>query len=456
MSVQKRAKGANQPRRPRNTDSLPAAGGLTPLRIAGIYLIGGFTWFLVTDEVIRRLFSIPIHLLIIRGAVFIATTAVVLYFLVRRYQNNLSRYNATLLESTERANTYFESAAEGIIVVDHKGSIVRINGTVEKLFGYSAAEIVGKPIQTLVPNSMRKLHEQDPGKFFEKPHSGPMGLGLDPIGRRKDGTEFPIEVNLSVVDSDKGLLAVAFLTDVTERRALEHEARRGRTLATLGMVAAGIVHEINNPISIISSRAELLLADGDAAALSPELRADLEVLHRSALRVGRISQGLLKLARQGPKTFTAIDINNVIEEALLLVSRQMGKEGIRIETGLEPSPPRVYGDSTALEEVIINLVMNAREAAAVGGTIRVETQTVHASGARMRIVVADNGPGIPADEIERLFDPFFSTKAKGVGIGLWLSKRIIQEHRGDIVVESEKGKGTRFLIHLPLACEQAG
>lgn len=426
-----------------------APGVLTPSRIASIYLVAAFAWFLITDEVIGHVFAIPIDLLILRGAMFIAVTALFLYFLVTRYRNDLNRSNAELEESTARANTYFESAVEGIIGVDENGRILRANATIERLFGYSPAELIGKPMETLVPERLRRLHERHRDKYFQEPRSRPMGLGLDLVGKRKDGSEFPIEVSLSFVQTDNGRLVIAFVTDITERLALEREARRGQTLATLGMVAAGIVHEINNPIGIISSRAELLLADADSRGLSPELKADLEVLHRNALRVGRISQGLLTLARQEPKHFAAIDINNVVEDALLLVSKQMNKDGIRIETALDPSLPRVSGDSTALEEVIINLLLNAKEAMAGAGVIRVETEYAHESNDRVSIVVIDHGPGIPMDEVQRLFDPFFSTKTTGLGIGLWLSKRIIREHRGEIAVESAMGKGTRFLIHLP-------
>jgi two-component system sensor kinase FixL len=425
------------------------SSAFSPSRIAITYLGAAFAWFLVTDEVIGHIFTIPIDLLLLRGALFTLVTALLLYLLVLRYVTELRRSNVELQESIARANVYFESAVEGIVSVDDRGLIVRANRTIERLFGYSPAELIGKPIEILIPERLRKVHGQHRELFFQAPRSRPMGLGLNLVGRRRDGSEFPVEVSLTVTQTDQDRLVIAFVTDITERLALEHEARRGETLTTLGMVAAGIVHEINNPIGIIASRAELLLDDPDV--LSPGLRADLEVLRRNALRVGRISQGLLALARQGPKTFTTIDMNDVIEDALLLVSKQMSKEGIRIETALESSLPPVSGDPTALEEVIINLLLNAGQAIGGGGSVRVHTQHAPQPMGQVRIIVADDGPGIPPATMERLFDPFFSTKATGLGIGLWLSKRIISEHRGDISVESEIGRGTRFLIRLPEA-----
>jgi PAS domain S-box-containing protein len=426
--------------------SFPRA--FSPLRISIIYLGAALAWFLVTAEVIGRIFGIPIYVLLIRGPLFTLVTALLLYLLVMRYVTELRRSNAELQESTARANAYFESAVEGIISIDG-GLIVRANRTIERLFGYSPAELTGKPIENLIPERLRRVHEQHRERFFQAPQSRPMGLGLNLVGRRKDGSEFPVALSLTVTQTDQSRLVIAFVTDITERLALEHEARRGETLTTLGMVAAGIVHEINNPIGIIASRAELLL--DDPGVLSPSLRADLEVLRRNALRVGRISQGLLALAHRGPKTFTRIDVNDVIEDALLLVSKQMSEEDIHIETALETSLPPVSGDPTALEEVLINLLLNARQAIAGSGSIRVQTQHAPQAAGQVQIIVADDGPGIPTGTIERLFDPFFSTKVTGLGIGLWLSKRIIIEHRGDISVESEIGSGTRFLIQLPEA-----
>ena len=424
---------------------------LTPLRIAIIYLTGAFAWFLITDEAIGHIFAVSIDLLLVRETLFIVVTALLLYFLVVRYITDIERSNAALQESTAHANAYFESAVEGIISIDDKGLVMRANRTVEKLFGYSPTELIGRPIEVLVPERLRTVHEQHRHQFFRQPRPRPIGSGLTVVGRRKDGSELPIEVSLTVAQLGQGRMVIAFVADISERLALEHEARRGQTLTTLGMVAAGIVHEINNPLGIIASRAELLLENSDPGILSSELKADLEVLRHNALRVGRISQGLLTLARHGPKAFTTIDMNAVIEDALLLVSRQMTKEGIHIETALEPLLPRVSGDPTALEEVIINLLVNARQAIGGGGSVRIRTEHLQQAAGQVRIIIADDGPGIPTDTIERLFDPFFTTKATGLGIGLWLSKRILREHRGDIAVESVIGKGTRFLIHLPEA-----
>jgi PAS domain S-box-containing protein len=425
-------------------------GNLTPFRIAVGYVVIGGCWFLVTDEVINRLVSIPVHLLFARTVIFILVTAVPLYYLVNRLATDLFRSNAELSESTARANIYLESAVEGIVSVDDQGNILSANPAAQQLFGYSRGELVGQPIEILIPERLNSRHRSQRAQYFEAPRSRRMGLGLDLSGKRKNGSEFPVEVSLSFVQTDKGRLAVAFVTDITERRALEREARRGQTLAALGLVAAGIVHEINTPIGIISSRAEFLLTEAEGSGgLASDFREGLEVIHRNALRVGRITQGLLNLARHEHTAWSSLNINDVIESVLLLVAKQMSKDGIRIETVLDPAIPRVNGDLTAIEDVMINLFVNARDAMPGGGTIKIKTEIAGNPPDGVRIIVADQGAGVPSEQIPRLFDPFFSTKDKGLGVGLWLTRRIVAEHQGTIDVKSELGKGTQFLVVLP-------
>jgi PAS domain S-box-containing protein len=422
-------------------------GNLTPFRIAVGYVVIGGCWFLVTDEVINRLVSIPVHLLFARTVIFIVVTAVPLYYLVNRLATDLFRSNGELRESTARANIYLDSAVEGIVSVDDHGNILSANPAAQQLFGYSRGELVGQPIEILIPERLTSRHRSHRAQYFEAPRSRRMGLGLDLFGKRKNGSEFPVEVSLSFVQTDKGRLAVAFVTDITERRALEREARRGQTLAALGLVAAGIVHEINTPIGIISSRAEFLLTEG--SGLASDFREGLDVIHRNALRVGRITQGLLNLARQEHKAWSSLNINDVVENVLLLIAKQMSKDGIRIETALDPAIPRVNGDLTAIEDVMINLFVNARDAMPGGGTIKIKTEIAGNPPGGVRIIVADQGAGVRSEQIPRLFDPFFSTKDKGLGVGLWLTRRIVAEHQGTIDVKSELGKGTQFFVVLP-------
>jgi two-component system, NtrC family, sensor kinase len=235
--------------------------------------------------------------------------------------------------------------------------------------------------------------------------------------------------------------------DVTERVTLERAARRAETLAALGTMSAGIAHEINNPVGILSSRLELML-DG-RRDIPPELRDDLEMLRRNVERVGRITRSLLSQARQSPMERRAVDLNMVVEDSLMLVGKQLSKDRVQIVTALAPNLPAIRGEPHTLQQVLMNLLVNARDAMPNGGTVRIETSRGTGREDGVRLVVADNGPGIPADVLPRISEPFYTTKVAGTGLGLPLSYNIIREHGGRVAVETAAGRGTTFIITLP-------
>ena len=374
-----------------------------------------------------------------------------LVFLIARHYSAAAR---TLIEeSAATAQALFESAAQGIVIVDQHGAIVSANPQLVQTFGYDRAELVGQKIEMLLPERLRDVHVAHRREYLNSPRPRPMGLGLDLVGRRKDGAEFPVEVSLSSFKSAYGRLVIAFINDIGERLKLEHETRKSEKLVTLGTISAGIAHELNNPIGIISSRIELMLSDAQSLKLPAEAEEDLRVLHRNALRVGTIAKGLLSLARHRPTQRHRIDLNHEIEEVLLLVSKQMTKDGIQISASLTPNLAPIIGDSVALQEVLLNLVMNAREVMQGGGTIRIETGPLADRPGWIQLVVKDSGSGIAAEAIPKLFDPFYTNKANGTGLGLWISKRIVRDHRGTIDVQSEPGIGTSFIIAFPCATD---
>jgi PAS domain S-box-containing protein len=387
--------------------------------------------------------------------IFVVLTSVVIYLIMKRYQ---AATRVMLEESAATAQAIYESAAQGIVVIDQDGRIVSANPQLESLFGYSRAELIGQSLEMLLPERLRSRHAAHRDEYFKAPRGRPMGLGLDLLGQRKDGTEIALEVSLSSVELPIGRLAMAFITDITERLKLEHESRRSEKLVTLGAISAGIAHELNNPIGIICSRIELMLADAESRKLPAEVEEDLHVLYRNALRVSKTAQGLLTLARHRPKQRLPVDINAEVEEALLLVGKQMTKDGVHVTTVLDRTLPAIIGDSVALQEVLLNLIMNAREAISGGGTLRIETDRVPDRSDWVRLTVADSGCGIAAEAMAKLFDPFYTNKPNGTGLGLWVSKRIVRDHRGTIDVQSEPGKGTTFTVSLPSinADESAG
>ncbi len=342
---------------------------------------------------------------------------------------------------------YFKAASESLIIVDRTGRILEANPKTTEVFGYRLDELIGQPLELLLPEQLGDIHRRHREDYFSGPRSRPMGVGLNLVARRKDGTEFPVEVSLTYAPgTSRGSLVVAAVVDITNRLTLELAARRTETVTSLGTFAAGIAHDLNNPLQILLSRGEMLLRVPD---LAPEVREDLEVLHRQAQRAARIVEEFLRLSRLRVKTVDLLDLNGLVERALLLTREQMRKDGVEIEMRLERNLPPVMADATALERVLINLLTNAHDATRSGGAIKIETGLLSDRPDWLYLTVADNGPGIHPDHIGKIFDLLFTTKPGGSGIGLWLSRRIVQESNGRIEVQSELGNGASFTITLP-------
>jgi PAS domain S-box-containing protein len=346
---------------------------------------------------------------------------------------------------------YFKAATEGLIIVDRSGRIVEANPAAQRLFDYAEAELIGQPIELLLPGQLRQLHRKHLEGYFAAPRTRAMGRGLGLAGRRKDGSEFPVEISLTYArGTRRGDLVVAAIIDISQRLALEQEVRRAETVTSLGALAAGIAHDLNNPLQVIRSRSELLLESPDATPAS-EMREDHAAIHRQAQRAGAIIEEFLELSRRREEVLVAVDINNLVDRALLLIGEQLRNLGINLETLLDRSLPEITGDATALERVLINLLTNARDAMPQGGTVIITSALLTEEPNWLYLTVADTGPGIHAEALGKVFDLLYTTKAGGSGLGLWLSRRIIQEHNGQIDVQSEPGKGATFMIRLPVA-----
>ena len=350
-------------------------------------------------------------------------------------------------EATSRA--FLESASEGIVVVDAAGQILLVNAKTEEMFGYSRSELINQPVELLVPPRRRDAHVAHRDAYMRAPRARSMGRGLDLAGVKKSGVEFPVEVSLSYVTTDEGTRAIAFVTDITERLAYQRAARQSDKLAALGTLSAGIAHEINNPIGIISSRVEVMMLEASDDMFSPETRKDLEVILRHARRVAKITQALLSFARQSTGNRGPVALNRAVEEVVQLVQKDMSRSRVTVSTKLSADLPAITADANAIEQVLLNLLTNARSAMPNGGSIMVETGLVD-DGRSIRVAVRDTGSGIPPEVLPKIFDPFFTTRSDGTGLGLSISHGIMEEHRGTIEVSSEVGKGTVFSLTFPI------
>lgn len=358
-----------------------------------------------------------------------------------------ARSEEAVRRNEERMRAILEAAAEGVVIVNAAGRIEFVNAKTEAMFGYDRKELIGEPLEILLPERLRSAHAAHRAGYFAEPRARPMGRGLELSGRRKDGGEFPVDISLSFVRAEA--LAVGFITDVTARRGLERAARQAEKLASLGTLAAGLAHEFNNPIGIISSRAELMLLEADSRSLPEDVREDLSVLHRHAQRVSRIAHGLLSFARQSTGQPSLVELNRLVEETLLLIENQLTKEGVVVRRHLTPALPPLWGDANALQQVLMNLLTNARDALRGRGEITVETSMASEPLGGVRLIVRDTGGGIAPDVLPRIFDPFYTTKSEGSGLGLAISYGIVRDHQGTIDVQSSPGQGTTFVLTFP-------
>ena len=224
-----------------------------------------------------------------------------------------------------------------------------------------ARELLGEPLEILLPERIRRGHVAHRTGYFAEPRIRPMGIGLDLSGRRKDGTEFPVEISLSHVKSAEGGVAIAFITDITERKRVETQLQRQREvlyqnekLAALGTMAAGIAHEMNNPLGIITTRIEVMLLDAEQQQLPPQVLEDLQVLHRASQRVARIAASLRSFARHSPGDRVPLDLNAVVDESLQLMQKPLAADNVQIvaslDRGLAADPRRRHHPPSSAHE----------------------------------------------------------------------------------------------------------
>jgi len=365
------------------------------------------------------------------------------------------RLAVAALTSAARARERFiqgvvESLRDGVVALDRAGRIVALNPAMEIQTGLAAADVAGRDFFDVLPAYAREAIR------------GPIEQLLcgETDSFALEAVELEQAPGARVVQNVKGSLlsqhglpagAVLLVQDVTERVALERTTRQTEKLAALGTMAAGLAHELNNPIGIISSRIEIMLLDAEAQPVHGRFAEDLRVLHRHAQRVARIAQGLLSFSRQSSGTRGPVDLNHLVEETLLLIERSMTKQGLTVTRRLAPGLPALWGDGNTLQQVVLNLLTNARDAVAGGGEITVETSRAAGHDETVRLLVRDTGPGIPPEALPRIFEPFFTTKRNGTGLGLSISYGIVRDHHGTVDVQSRPSEGTTFILTFPVS-----
>lgn len=386
----------------------------------------------------------------IRIAVLLGTAIAVgvLAEVEERERVEVARLGQEVRAREEFIRNVVESLRDGVVVLDRDGRVVAWNRAIEIRYEIKAEEVLGQRFLDRFPNFKREGVSEPLERILRGEIEEFVLEAVEHQTLRKGRVLLNIKASL-LKENLAPAGAALLIEDITERVALERAARQAEKLAALGTLSTGLAHELNNPIGIISSRIELMLMEAETRQLHPEVSEDLRVLHRHSQRVARIAQGLLSFARQSPAERGSVDLNRVVEDTLLLVEKQMSKEGIQVIARLDRTLPPLSGDANALQQVVLNLLTNAREAMPGGGEVRIETGLAPGRRGWVRLTVADTGPGIPVEELPKIFDPFYTTKSEGTGLGLSVSYGIVRDHQGTVDVDSEPGKGTAFILTFP-------
>ncbi|HEY6241994.1 MAG TPA: PAS domain S-box protein [Burkholderiales bacterium] len=367
-----------------------------------------------------------------------------------------------LKRAEERMRLAVEAAPNAMVMADLEGHIMLLNVQAEKVFGYARDELLGRSIELLLPESLRSDHAGHRHDFHLAPSARTMGVGQDLYGRRKDGSEVPVEVGLNPIDTPEGMCILASIIDITARRRSEAEAALQRNelahlsrVAILGELSGSLAHELNQPLTAILSNAQAaqrILGRGDGSM--DEIREILKDIVEDDRRAGEVIKRLRALFRKEQVRYRPLEVNEVVLDVLRMMRSDLLNRDVAASAELAADLPRVEGDPVQLQQVLLNLIMNGCDAMdGARADRRLTLRTAAAAGGEVEVSVADRGKGIPPADLERIFEPFVSTKTEGMGLGLAVCRTIVAAHRGRLWAANNADRGASFHFTLPARME---
>jgi PAS domain S-box-containing protein len=354
-----------------------------------------------------------------------------------------------------------DSALDAVVGMNAGGVITEFNPAAERMFGYARAEAVGQRMaELIVPPTLRKQHMEGLARYLAGGASKILGRRIEITAMRRDGSEFPVELSIQRVGQGEPPIFTGFIRDITEHKELEALLRHSQKMDAIGQLAGGVAHDFNNILTVIQGHTALLISGGGDKQGDQE---SVRQIGEAAARAAGLTRQLLAFSRKQVIQATTLDLNEVVSNMFRMLQRILG-EDVTLTIEPSPRPALVHGDAVMMEQIVLNLAVNARDAMPDGGRLTIATSMEQIGAAYVRdnpeatpgrfvcLSVTDSGCGIAPDHLARIFEPFFTTKTvnKGTGLGLATVYGIVNQHHGWLTVQSEIGKGSTFTAYLPL------
>ncbi len=358
--------------------------------------------------------------------------------------------------ATQLLRTVLSSVDDAILTINERGVIASTNPSAAKQFGYTEEELIGSNVSILMPEPFANEHDNYLHNYLNTGVAKVIGIGREVGCRRRDGSVFPAELTVTEFSLEGERRFTGVLRDITERQRLQSQFIQAQKMEAVGRLAGGVAHDFNNLLTIISGYCELLMMSDIPAG--DKRRESIATIRDAGERAARLTQQLLAFSRKSIIEPKLIDLNALVADSAKLLRRLIG-EDIILAVVTAPRPIPIKVDPGQLEQVIMNLVVNARDAMPTGGRLTIETSTVEsgegAASQLARLAVRDTGHGMSDEVKEKIFEPFFTTKGVGMGTGLGLAvvHGVVTQSGGHVVIQSEVGVGTTFQILLPLVID---
>lgn len=366
-----------------------------------------------------------------------------------------------LREGAERMRAVVETAVDGVILIDSNGKVLMFNPACERLFGYTATEVLGQNVKMLMPAPYREEHDKYLDNYRSTSVAKIIGIGREVTGLRKDGSTFPMDLSVGEARQEGASIFVGVIHDLSSRKRTEEQLAQAQKMETVGQLSGGIAHDFNNLLTVI-------LGNGEALMLRLKAREDLRQLAENVVnaadRGAQLTQRLLAFSRRQILQPTAIDCNVLVENMRVLLRRTL-REDVELHISVAPTPVFALADAAQLESALLNLALNAQDAMPKGGVLSFSTELIELDpdslgrnidvkpGPYTSICVTDDGCGMDAETLEHVFEPFFTTKevGKGSGLGLSMVYGFARQSNGHVTIYSEPGLGTSVRLYLPAA-----